>query len=56
MSLWAVNDMATELLMTTFYTSLTKGKSKYESFENAIEKVKKQYIDPRYWAAFILLD
>lgn len=56
MSLWAVNDMATELLMTTFYTSLTKGKSKYESFENAIEKVKKQYIYPKYWAAFILLD
>lgn len=56
MSLWRVNDAMTELLMTTFYTSLINGKSKYESFQDAVDKVRKENHNPEYWAAFIMLD
>ena len=56
MSLWEVSDAATEVLMTKFYTHLTKGKSKREAFDKAVEAVKKEYPSPEYWAAFIMLD
>lgn len=93
MSLWKVDDNATQLLMTQFYKNLTSGMSKFESLQQAqkylrdyevevevksdtrpavsahtreqaqqnankektFKKVKK-YEDPKYWAAFILLD
>lgn len=93
MSLWKVDDNATQLLMTQFYKNLTSGMSKFESLrqaqkyvrdyevevevksdnrpsfsahakeqaklnankEKAFKKVKK-YENPKYWAAFILLD
>ena len=56
MSLWEVSDVATEVLMTKFYSLLTKGKSKREAFDAAVEAVKKEYESPEYWAAFIMLD
>ena len=56
MSLWEVSDAATEVLMTKFYSLLTKGKSKREAFDGAVEAVKKEYESPDYWAAFIMLD
>ncbi len=56
MSLWEVSDVATETMMTTFYKNLTKGKRKRESFDKAVEAVKKKYPSPEYWAAFIMLD
>lgn len=56
MSLWEVSDAATEVLMTEFYTHLTKGKSKRYAFDKAVEAVKKEYSSPEYWAAFIMLD
>lgn len=58
MSLWAVDDRATQILMTEFYSNLVKGSSKHESLKRAQQKVKntKGYEDPKYWAAFILLD
>ena len=56
MSLWEVSDAATEVLMTKFYLMLTKGKSKREAFDAAVEAVKKEYESPEYWAAFIMLD
>ncbi len=100
MSLWKVDDAATQLLMTQFYANLMVGKSKLESLRDAQrfvkeyeiekevtvksgdakkvygakqkkqsqkdEKVKKEvnkvtikekpFQDPKYWAAFILLD
>lgn len=51
-----VSDAATEVLMTKFYTLLTKGKNKREAFDKAVEAVKKEYPSPQYWAAFIMLD
>jgi len=58
MSLWPVDDNATLLMMTEFYTNLTKGMSKREAFNAAQSVVKKTkgFENPRYWAAFIMLD
>ena len=58
MSLWPVDDNATLLMMTEFYTNLTKGMSKREAFLGAQNKVKTTagFENPRYWAAFIMLD
>ncbi len=58
MSLWKVDDEATQILMSEFYSNLADGKSKYESLELAKDKLKADpiYNDPEYWAAFILLD
>ena len=56
MSLWEVDDRATSLMMQTFYRNLIRGKSKRVSFTAAQDEVRKKYSDPRYWAAFIMLD
>lgn len=59
MSLWKVDDEATCLLMTEFYKNwIGEGKSKHQALELAKQKVRscKGWEDPKYWAAFILLD
>ena len=56
MSLWEVNDSATELMMTKFYGALSSGKTKRDAFDSAIAAVKKEFEGPEYWAAFIMLD
>ena len=59
MSLWKVNDNATSFLMTEFYRNwIGEGKSKHQALELAKQKVRshKGWEDPKYWAAFILLD
>ena len=58
MSLWKVDDTATQKLMTEFYKHYLSGKSKQESLHLAQESLRKSsdYSDPQYWAAFILLD
>ena len=93
MSLWKVDDKATQLLMSRFYSNLIAGKSKIESlrdaqkyvreYETEVEiksdnrpaisahakaqvqqsKTQQKYVkkvhpyqNPKYWAAFILLD
>ena len=56
MSLWEVDDKATSLMMQSFYRNLMKGTSKRDSFTAAQNDVRKKCPDPRYWAAFIMLD
>ena len=57
MSLWPVNDAATQLLMTEFYRNwITNHQSKREAFRNAKNTVRSQYEEPVYWAGFIMLD
>ncbi len=58
MSLWKVDDDATQRLMTVFYTNYLSGKSKRESLLTAQKVVRETpgFEDPYYWAAFILLD
>ena len=60
MSLWEVNDEATQILMTQFYKNLVSGQSKRQSLQSAQRYLREynagQYNKPEYWAAFILLD
>ena len=57
MSLWKINDQATQMLMTEFYTNwISKNQSKREAFKNAQNTVRAKFEEPEYWAGFILLD
>ena len=58
MSLWAVDDRATQLFMTEFYKNIVNNVSKTESLKHAQNVVKNTpgFESSRYWAAFILLD
>ena len=58
MSLWKVDDTATQKLMAEFYRNYLSGKSKQESLTLAQQFLRNdtEYSDPEYWAAFILLD
>lgn len=61
MSLWQVDDNATCILMTKFYENfLSKNMSKMESLREAQRYVRTcndgKYANPRYWAAFVILD
>ena len=58
MSLWKVNDNATSLFMQTFYKHWLGGKTKHEAFAMAQKAMQehKDFSNPYYWAAFIMLD
>ena len=57
MSLWPVNDAATQMLMTEFYRNwITNHQSKRDAFRNAQNTVRSQYSEPAYWAGFVMLD
>ena len=57
MSLWSVDDAATQMLMQHFYTNWIKDKmNKREAFKKAQDSVKLQYHAPEFWAGFVLLD
>lgn len=61
MSLWKVDDEATSLLMAEFYRNwIGERMTKHDALEIAKQTVRshkeKGWDDPKYWAAFILLD
>lgn len=56
MSLWNINDKATSEYMGFFYSFLSSGLSKQESYRRTVVEMKKRYEDPYYWASFIMLD
>lgn len=56
MSLWKVQDSATSLLMTKFYTYLAGGTERHQALWQAMMDVRKIYRDPYYWAGFVMLD
>ena len=57
MSLWKVDDTATQMLMTSFYRHYTKGKTKRDALRRAQQELRKNgYKSPYYWAGFVLLD
>ena len=56
MSLWKVDDDATQKLMSALYKKLMVDKQPLsEAFRNAQLEVKKSYDHPNYWGAFVLL-
>jgi CHAT domain-containing protein len=58
-SLWSVSDVATDLLMRSFYTEWLGGSTKTEALRNAQKIVRgkpgSRFHHPRYWAAFQLV-
>ena len=58
MSLWKVDDNATQQLMVEFYRNFLNGKTKMRSLWNAQKCIRETpgFEDPEYWAGFILLD
>ncbi len=55
MSLWKIDDEATQTLMTEFYTALLKGQNKRQAFKTAQKNLKKRFPEPYYWGAFVLV-
>ena len=56
-SLWKVDDEATQVLMTEFYKNwIEKRCSKHDAFRSAQKSVRERFSDPKYWAGFIILD
>lgn len=54
-SLWKVDDEATQLLMTSFYQFQVNGDDYNEAFKKARTVVSKKYPSPYYWGAFVLI-
>jgi tetratricopeptide (TPR) repeat protein len=59
MSMWIVDDYATQELMLEFYKEWLKNpvaSNKLPCFKKAQLKVKEKYKDPFFWGAFVLLE
>ncbi|MFH1051414.1 MAG: CHAT domain-containing tetratricopeptide repeat protein [bacterium] len=55
MSLWTVNDEATQELMSNFYSNWVTGMTKRDAFSKAQQIIKDKYKDPYYWGAFVMV-
>lgn len=55
MSLWKVDDAATQALMTNFYTNWAKTNNKLKAFKQAQLQLMTKYKDPYYWGAFVMM-
>ncbi|HPG10285.1 MAG TPA: CHAT domain-containing protein [Chitinophagaceae bacterium] len=56
MSLWKVNDAATQELMNNFYIGWTKTGGMQQAFREAQLQLMKKYKDPFFWAAFVMME
>ncbi len=56
MSLWKVDDKATQLLMTEFYESMQSISDINKAFTQAQNKLILSYPHPKYWGAFLLVE
>ncbi len=54
-SLWAVSDTSTAVLMTEFYRHLSEGQDKAQALRQAMLSTAQTYPDPHDWAAFTLV-
>jgi len=55
MSLWKVNDVTTQELMSGFYARWLSGTNKFDAFKETQLELKKKYNDPYHWGSFVLL-
>ncbi len=60
MSLWKVDDKATQILMSDFYKQIASGMPLHEALVTAQKHLREsqngKFSDPYYWAAFVMLD
>lgn len=56
MSLWKVDDAATQELMNNFYTNLVNGENKQLAFRNAQKQLMTKFKEPLYWGAFVMMN
>jgi len=54
-SLWAVNDASTALLMDHFYSELEQGHRPAAAMRAAQCNVRRKYPHPYYWAPFLVI-
>lgn len=54
MSLWKVDDLATQELMLLFYQKWLQSKSMRTAFRWAQQELRKKYLHPYYWGAFVM--
>jgi CHAT domain-containing protein len=55
MSLWKVDDAATQHLMRNFYTNWIKLGNKQKAFKQAQLQLMTKYKEPFYWGAFVMM-
>ena len=55
MSLFKVDDAATQRLMELFYSRWLQNGNKREAFNYAKKELRKEYPSPKYWGAFIMV-
>jgi len=55
MSLWKVDDEATQLLMSSFYSNWIKSGNKQNAFKQAQVQLMAKYKEPYYWGAFVMI-
>ena len=56
MSLWKVNDAATQELMNAFYANWIKSGDKQKAFKQAQVQLMAKYKEPLYWGAFVMME
>jgi CHAT domain-containing protein len=56
MSLWKVDDAATQQLMNNFYTNWIKTGDKQKAFKQAQLQLMTKYKEPYYWGAFVMME
>lgn len=55
MSLWKVDDAATQQLMTNFYANWAKTGNKQKAFKQAQLQLMAKFSQPYYWGAFVMM-
>ncbi|TRX56074.1 CHAT domain-containing protein [Fulvivirga sp. M361] len=56
MSLWKVDDKATQELMSSFYKYWIRYKNRTRAFRQAQNELKAKYGSPYYWGAFVMVE
>ncbi|HUR66726.1 MAG TPA: CHAT domain-containing tetratricopeptide repeat protein [Chitinophagaceae bacterium] len=56
MSLWKVDDQATQQLMSNFYTNWVKDGDRQKAFKQAQQQLMTKFKEPLYWGAFVMIE